>query len=151
MKTKLKAILWIAPTRRVAAIRRIAGMSALVALIALALISCSDGGGDSSPKPKEQPIEKTYLVPSTKVTIKYMDLASHTDLPAEVSKLAGIFTHQAGAYSTTDRTIYVINGSSSGPEVQSDGTMKIGRTYVSTTDKDDVDDAIDDLRTSWLA
>jgi len=48
MKTKLQAIqriaaiLWIAPTRRTA------GMRTLVTIIALALFSCSDGGGGNS-------------------------------------------------------------------------------------------------------
>ena len=45
----------------------------------------------------------------------------------------------------------MIDGSSSGAEIQNDGTMKIGRKYVIDTAKDDVDDAIDDLRASWLS
>jgi len=122
------------------------GLIALLAIITLALIACKEDD-----PPPEQPIEKTYLAPNTKVTIKYMDLASNTNLPTEITKLVEIFTHQAGAYSTKDRTIYVINGSSSAPEIQTDGTMKIGRKYVIDTAKDDVDDAIDDLRASWTA
>jgi len=122
------------------------GLIALLAIITLAQIACKE-----DEPPQEQPIEKTYLAPNTKVTIKYMDLASNTNLPAEISKLVEIFTHLAGLYSTKDRTIYVINGSSSGPEVQSNGTMKIGSKYVITTDKDVVSDAIEDLAASWTA
>jgi hypothetical protein len=40
---------------------KLLGMSALVAIVALALISCSDGGGNNSPPPppQEQPTERT--------------------------------------------------------------------------------------------
>ena len=120
---------------------------ALVAIITVGIIACKE----DEPDPQPQPVEKTYLAPNTKVTIKYMGLASDTSIPAEISKLVKVFTASPVMYSTWDKTIYVIDGSSSGPEIQNNGTMKIGRKYVINTAQDDVDDAIYDLRNSWTA
>jgi hypothetical protein len=97
------------------------------------------------------PVEKTYLAPNTRVTIKYMGLESDTELPAEISKLAGIFTISPASYSALNRTIYVIDGSAAACSIRSDGTMEAGRKWIIDTPTDDVDDAIYDLIASWLA
>ena len=114
---------------------------ALSIVIVFAVIGC---------KQEPQPVEKSYLVPNTKVTIKYMGLASDTSIPAEISKLAEILSQYTAVYSNYDRTIYVIDGSSSGPEIQNNGTMKIGRKYVINTPNDDIDDAIYPMNSQWL-
>ena len=125
--------------------KRILWIIAFVAIITIGFIGCKE----DEPPPQEQPVEKSYLVPNTKVTIKYMGLASNTNLPAEIEKLAGILTPYTAVYSAFDRTIYVIDGSSSGAEIQNDSTMKIGRIWLINTPNDDVDDAIYPLNSQW--
>jgi len=128
--------------------RKQIGIIAMIAIITIAVIACKE---DDPPVPQETKVEKTYLAPNTKVTIKYMGFASDTGIPAEISKLAGIFTHGAGVYSAMNRTIYVIDDSVAACSIRANGTMEAGRKWIIDTPTDDVDDAIDDLRASWLA
>jgi len=113
----------------------------------LALMGCPE---QEEQKPEEK-TEKSYLAPNTKVTIKYMGFASDAALPAEISKLAEIFTATPAGYSAIDRTIYVIDGSSAACTIKSDGTMEAERQWIINTAQDDVDDAIYALRTSWTS
>jgi len=127
MKTKLKAILWIAPTRR------IAGMSALVALIALALISCSDGGGDSSPKPKPTAQKWTVdLGDSKKVEVNYMAVTAV--VPAYLSRLGPVFEDMKAGMPTAVHTINVEYGGTPYDGFVSSGskTLKVHNNWISS-------------------
>jgi len=107
------------------------------------LIACEET------KPEEK-TEKSYLAPGTKVTIKYMGFASDTGIPAEISKLAGVF--DAPAYlAGWDRTIYVIDDSAAACSIKPNGTMQAGRQWIINTSEDDIFDAIHVLRNSWTA
>jgi len=112
------------------------------AAAASVLIACEET------KPEEK-TEKSYLAPDTKVTIKYMGFASDTGIPAEISKLARAL--DAPAYSSMDRTIYVIDDSAVVCSVRPNGTMQAGRQWIINTSEDDIFDAIYKLIPSWKA
>jgi hypothetical protein len=127
--------------------KRFFALVAVLGILGFAFVGCDD----KTPDPIPIKVEKTYLAPNTKVTIKYMGFASATGIPAEVSKLAGIFTASSSTYLVRDRTIYVIDGGAAACSIRANGTMEAGSKWIIDTPTDDVDDAIYDLRASWLA